>query len=159
MLRICFVCLGNICRSPTAEGVMQHLIEQAGLADRIELDSAGTGAYHVGEKPDRRSAGAALRRGIQLRGCARQFERSDFDDFDYVVAMDSSNHRDLLALCRSADDRGKVSLLRDFDPASPRGASVPDPYFGGERGFDEVLDICQAACEHLLARLRREHGL
>src|SRR5688500_9023596 len=116
MVRICFVCLGNICRSPTAEGVMQHLVEAADLTGHIQLDSAGTGAYHVGERPDRRSAAAARQRGIDLRGCARQFEASDFDDFDYVVAMDASNLSNLTQLCRSSDDRAKLHLLRDFDP-------------------------------------------
>lgn len=158
MVRICFVCLGNICRSPTAEGVMQHLVEAADLTEHIELDSAGTGAYHVGERPDRRSAAAARQRGVELRGRARQFEAADFDEFDHVVAMDLSNLRDLTGLCRSSSDRAKLSLLRDFDPESPKGSSVPDPYYGGPGGFDEVLDICEAGCRHLLARLRQDHG-
>jgi len=158
MVRICFVCLGNICRSPTAEGVMQHLVEAADLTEHIELDSAGTGAYHVGERPDRRSAAAARQRGIELRGRARQFEAADFDEFDHVVAMDQSNFRDLSGLCRSSSDRTKLSLLRDFDPESPKGSSVPDPYYGGPGGFDEVLDICEAGCRHLLAQLRQDHG-
>jgi protein-tyrosine phosphatase len=137
---------------------MQHLVEAAALTEHIELDSAGTGAYHAGERPDRRSAAAARQRGIELRGRARQFEASDFDDFDHVVAMDASNLNDLTRLCRSSEDRGKLSLLRDFDPASPKGSSVPDPYYGGPGGFDEVLDICEAGCTHLLAHLRRENG-
>lgn len=159
MVRICFVCLGNICRSPTAEGVMQLLVERAGLVERIELDSAGTSAYHIGERPDRRSAEAAKRRGIELCGRARQFDPQDFDDFDYVVAMDKANLRDLSDLCRSAVDRNKLSLLRDYDPESPKGSGVPDPYYGGEDGFDRVLDICEAGCRHLLEQLRRDHGL
>ena len=158
MVRICFVCLGNICRSPTAEGVMQYLVERAGLDEHVQLDSAGTSAYHQGERPDRRSAEAALRRGIELRGRARQFDASDFDDFDYVVAMDKANLRDLTQLCRSAADRTKLSLLRDHDPESPNGSGVPDPYYGGDDGFDRVLDICEAGCRHLLERLRRDHG-
>lgn len=152
------MCLGNICRSPTAEGVMQHLVEAADLTEHVELDSAGTGAYHVGERPDRRSAAAARQRGIELRGRARQFEVSDFDEFDHVVAMDQANFRDLAGLCRSHADRAKLSLLRDYDPESPKGSSVPDPYYGGPGGFDEVLDICEAGCRHLLARLRQDHG-
>lgn len=137
---------------------MQHLVEAAGLSEHIALDSAGTGAYHVGERPDRRSAAAARQRGIELPGRARQFEASDFDDFDYVIAMDQSNFDNLLRLCRSAEDRAKLSLLRDYDPESPKGSSVPDPYFGGPGGFDEVLDICEAGCRHLLARIRQDHG-
>ena len=157
-MRILAVCLGNICRSPSAEGVMQHLVEAADLTGHIQLDSAGTGAYHVGERPDRRSAAAARQRGIELRGRARQFEASDFDEFDHVVAMDQANLRELAGLCRSQADRAKLSLLRDFDPESPKGSSVPDPYYGGPGGFDEVLDICEAGCRHLLARLRQDHG-
>ena len=137
---------------------MQHLVEAAALTEHIELDSAGTGAYHVGERPDRRSAAAARQRGIELKGRARQFEAPDFDEFDYVVAMDASNLKDLTGLCRSPGDRAKLSLLRDFDPDSPKGSSVPDPYYGGPGGFDEVLDICDAGCRHLLALLRRENG-
>lgn len=137
---------------------MQHLVEAAALTEHIELSSAGTGAYHVGERPDRRSAAAARERGVELKGRARQFEASDFDAFDFVVAMDTSNLKNLTELCRSDDDRAKLSLLRDFDPASPKGSSVPDPYYGGPGGFDEVLDICEAGCRHLLAQLRRENG-
>lgn len=137
---------------------MQHLVEAAALTEHIELDSAGTGAYHVGERPDRRSAAAARQRGIELKGRARQFEAPDFDEFDYVVAMDASNLKDLTGLCRSPGDRAKLSLLRDFDPDSPKGSSVPDPYYGGPGGFGEVLDICDAGCRHLLALLRRENG-
>jgi protein-tyrosine phosphatase len=137
---------------------MQHLVEAEGLTAHIELDSAGTGAYHVGERPDRRSAAAARQRGIELPGRARQFQASDFDEFDHVIAMDQSNLKDLTRLCRSPADRAKLSLLRDYDPESPKGSSVPDPYYGAAGGFDEVLDICEAACRHLLARLRQEHG-
>src|SRR5690348_5047010 len=108
MVKICFVCLGNICRSPTAEGVMQHLVEAADLTEHIELDSAGTGAYHVGERADRRSAAADRQRGIELLGRSRQFEAADFDEFDHVVAMDHSKFRDLSGLCRSSSDRAKL---------------------------------------------------
>jgi len=159
MVRICFVCLGNICRSPTAEGVMQHLVETAGLGRHIELDSAGTSAYHVGQRPDRRSAEAAERRGIELRGRARQFEAEDFEKFDYVIAMDRDNLRDLSELAEGPAQRNKLHLLRDFDPDSEPGSSVPDPYYGGEAGFDRVLDICSAGCRQLLERLKREHQL
>ena len=157
--RVCFVCLGNICRSPTAEGVFRHLLAEADLGDALVVDSAGTAAYHAGESPDRRSAATASRRGIHLGGRARRFERGDFERFDYVVAMDGSNHRDLLQLAPSEDAREKVHLLRDFDPEAVTGSEVPDPYYGGEDGFEKVLDICVAGCRGLLAHIRREHGV
>src|SRR5260221_4211906 len=158
MVRVCFVCLGNICRSPTAEAVMRDLVERAGLSDRIEVDSAGTGDWHAGHPPDARSAAAALRRGIRLQGCARQFERSDWERFDYVLAMDRSNYEQLSASAPPSAPGAKVRLLRSFDPASPHGASVPDPYYSSD-GFDEVIDLCIAACSPLLLHIREQHGL
>ncbi len=156
-LRVCFVCLGNICRSPTAEGVFRQLVADAGLSDRIEAHSAGTAAYHQGEPPDARSAAAAAERGVELGGRARQFVASDFDRFDYVVAMDTSNRDALAGLGNVSDDA--VHLLRDFDPDSPDGADVPDPYYGGRSGFADVFDICRAGCVGLLAAIRQRHGL
>jgi len=159
MVRLCFVCLGNICRSPTAEAVMFDLVEKAGLAAAVEVDSAGTAGYHAGERPDARAAAAARRRGIELRSRARQFRAKDYDRFDYVLAMDQSNFDDLIELAGSADARKKLHLLRSFDPKSPRGAGVPDPYYGGDDGFEQVLDICTAACTGLLERVKKEHAL
>lgn len=157
---VCFVCLGNICRSPTAEGVMKHLVQRAGLEDSVRIDSAGTAAYHAGEPPDRRSAAAAQARGTPLGGKARQFRSADFSRFDYVVAMDTTNHADLLDLASKHDGaESRVFLLRDFDPASPNGSSVPDPYYGGDAGFEEVLDLCEAACQALLGHLIERHRL
>ena len=140
-MRILFVCLGNICRSPTAEGVMRHLLRERGLADEIEVASAGTGAWHIGEPPDSRSAEAARRRGIALEGAAQQVRPSDFADYDLLVAMDRSNLRDLLAA--AGEHRDKVRLLLD-------DADVPDPYYGGPTGFDDVLDLVTEGCERLL---------
>lgn len=157
-VRVCFVCLGNICRSPTAEGIFRHLVREAGLEGRIAVESAGTGGYHVGEPPDRRAAVTARERGVALGGRAQQFRARDFARFDHVVAMDATNRRDLLALAPDAAARAKVSLLRDFDPDAPPDAAVPDPYYGGDGGFDEVFDICDAACRGLLARLRADAG-
>jgi protein-tyrosine phosphatase len=159
MIQVCFVCLGNICRSPTAEGVMRHLVDGAGLGDRIGIDSAGTGAWHAGEAADRRSRETATRRGLRLDSIARQVTVGDFTRFDYLLAMDADNLRDLQDLAPDADARARVHLFRSFDPAASPGAAVPDPYYGGPGGFDEVLDICEAACAGLLAHLRREHGL
>ena len=158
-VRVCFVCLGNICRSPTAEGVMQRLVERAGLGGRVLVESAGTADHHTGELPDRRARAAAKARGVALESRARQFVAGDFDRLDYVLAMDAENERDLLRLAPDAAARAKVRLLRSFDPASPPGAPVPDPYYGGDHGFEQVLDLCQAACAGLLAELRREHAL
>jgi protein-tyrosine phosphatase len=158
MVRICFVCLGNICRSPTAEAVMRDLVARAGLSSKIEVDSAGTGDWHVGHAPDARSVAAAKRRGILVGGRARHFDPGDFARFDHVIAMDQSNYADLLRFAPSGIAEQKLRLLRSFDPASPPGASVPDPYYTTD-GFDEVIDLCVAACEGLLEHVRETHGL
>jgi len=157
--RVCFVCLGNICRSPTAEGVFRHLLSEAGLEDAIVVDSAGTAAYHAGESPDRRATATAERRGIRLEGAARRFEAEDFDRFDYVVAMDASNERNLRQLAPNGEARAKIRLLRAFDDDSAAGAEVPDPYYGGADGFEKVLDICLAGCTGLLGHIRSTHEL
>jgi low molecular weight protein-tyrosine phosphatase len=154
MVRICFVCLGNICRSPTAHGIMAHMVAEAGLADRVSVESAGTGGWHVGESPDPRTVAAARRRGVALRSVARQFGRGDFARCDLVLAMDGRNHRDLLAMAPDAAARAKVRLFRSFDPAAPAAAEVPDPYYGGADGFDQVYDVCAAACRGLLAHVQ-----
>ena len=155
-VRVCFVCLGNICRSPTAEGVMKDLVERAGLSGEFFIDSAGTGAYHVGERADARSAAAARRHGIELTSRARQFTESDFTEFDYIVAMDRKNLAHLEHVARGPKDRQKLSLLRSHDPRAD-GRDVPDPYF--EDNFDEVFLICRAGCEGLLEHIRSERGL
>jgi protein-tyrosine phosphatase len=151
-VKLLFVCLGNICRSPTAEGVMRHLVREAGLEDRIEIDSAGTGGWHVGAPPDERATDAAQRRGIVLEGAARRFDPADFDRFDLILAMDGENLRDLRALAPDREAAEKVRLLREFDPASNGSPDldVPDPYYGGPDGFDVVLDQVEAACRGLL---------
>ncbi|HXK19824.1 MAG TPA: low molecular weight protein-tyrosine-phosphatase [Polyangiaceae bacterium] len=159
MLRLCFVCLGNICRSPIGEGVMRHLLERAGLGDAVEVDSAGTAGYHSGEPPDARARAAGRRFDVEVGGRARQFKRVDFARFDYVLAMDRANFDDLSELAGGDAERQKLFLLRSFDPASPQGASVPDPYYGEDEDFDDVVRICLAACTPLLERLRREHHL
>lgn len=137
---------------------MRHLVVEQGLTSAIEVDSAGTAAYHTGEKPDRRSTAAALRRGVELVGRARQFRNQDWQHFDYVVAMDQANFDDLAAQAPKPV-HGKLSLLLQFDPASESGASVPDPYYGGEQGFDHVVDLCFAGCRGLLEHIRRQHRL
>ena len=155
-MRLLFVCMGNICRSPTAEGVMRHLLREQGLEDEIQIDSAGTGGWHVGAPPDERATEAARRRGIALDGAARQVRPSDFEDYDLLLAADRENVRHLRAIAPDDEARAKVRLLREFDPDS-RGApdlDVPDPYYGGPGGFEEVLDLVEAACRGLLAEVR-----
>ncbi len=155
-VRLLFVCLGNICRSPTAEGVMRALVREAGLQERVQVASAGTGSWHVGSPPDERASAAARARGLSLRGTARQVRGADFLQFDLLLAMDRSNRRELRRMAPGEREREKVRLLREFDPASARAADldVPDPYYGAAGGFEEVLDLVQAACEGLLAQLR-----
>ena len=138
---------------------MRGLVEEAGLADHIEVDSAGTSSYHVGEPADPRARRAAKDRGVELGSRARQFVPTDWDRFDYVLACDTANHDDLESIASKAEHRSKLYLLRSFDPGSPAGASVPDPYYGGAEGFQIVLDVCEAACRHLLAKIRAEHRL
>jgi len=154
---VSFVCMGNICRSPTAEAVMRHLVSEAGLEDAITLDSAGTGAWHVGEERDRRSRAVAKRRGMPITGLARQFVRGDFDRFDLVLALDEDNARELRRLATTDEARAKIHLLREFEKGAEPGAEVPDPYYGGPEGFDLVFDICLAACRGLLDHLPKTY--
>ena len=134
---------------------MRSLIDREGLAGEIELDSAGTGAWHAGSSPDGRARSAARGRGIELEGGARRVEPEDFERFDLLLAMDRANARELLALAGDADERAKVRLLREFDPGSAgaQDLDVPDPYYGASGGFEEVFDIVQAACEGLLEQI------
>ena len=150
---ILFVCMGNICRSPTAEGVFLHLLEQAGLADEFDIDSAGTHAYHINEPPDRRAQAAAARRGFTMSHLrARRVEAEDFERFDHIVAMDRDN---VAALQDLADEQhyGKIHLFLDF--SSGNEEEVPDPYYGGAAGFERVLDLIEDASRGLLETLRK----
>jgi protein-tyrosine phosphatase len=160
-MRVLFVCLGNICRSPTAEGVMAKLVADAGLQDEIELDSAGTGAWHVGEAPDARATAAARARGVVLEGAARQVRAEDFERFDLILAMDGSNLHALRQLAPDEGAREKVRLLREFDPANAdtHDLDVPDPYYDSQGGFEIVLDQVQAACAGVLEHVRSSETL
>lgn len=151
MTRVLFVCLGNICRSPAAEGVFLHLLSEAGVRDRFVVDSAGTGAWHIGERADDRMRAAADRRGIDLPSVARQVTTVDFERFDHIVAMDRSNLSTLRRLA-PPDARATLRLLRELDPEAP-GEDVPDPYYGGPEDFDNVLDIVTRAGRALLEEL------
>lgn len=138
---------------------MRQLLEREHLAGEIEIDSAGTGDWHVGEPPDRRATASAKRRGIVLAGRARRVERKDFERFDYLIAMDRANQRDLLRMAPDEGAKSKVVLFRSYDPGSPRDADVPDPYYGEGDGFETVLDICEAASRGLLQHIRENHRL
>jgi protein-tyrosine phosphatase len=155
-LSVCFVCLGNICRSPTAEGVMKRLVHDAGLNDRVRVASAGTGAWHLDEPADARARATAHARGVALDGRAKQFAADDFPRFDYILSMDARVLRMLSELARTDADRARVRNFRSFDPESPADAEVPDPYYGGADGFERVFDICEAGCRGLLEQLRRD---
>jgi protein-tyrosine phosphatase len=155
-MRILFVCLGNICRSPTAEGVMASLIAEAGLEDEIEVDSAGTGSWHVGAPPDPRAVEVAATRGLELAGSARQVDPADFERFDLIVVMDRSNRDLLLDLAPSAEHRDRVRLLREFGDGAE--LDVPDPYYGAGDGFTEVLEIIERSCSALLEDVLAARG-
>lgn len=158
-VRVCFVCLGNICRSPTAEGVLRQLVREAGLEHAVVVDSAGTAAYHVGELPDPRTRAAARARGIELTHRAWQFGAEDFARFDWVLAADAANHAELARRAPDAAARAKLHHARDFEPGAAPGSALPDPYYGGREGFEQVLDLCFAACAGLLTELVRRHQL
>jgi len=152
MTSVLFVCLGNICRSPTAEGVLRAIAARESSALKLQVDSAGTADYHVGEPPDRRTVAAARRRGYDLAGLrARQVRREDFARFDYVLAMDRANLAELESL-RPEGATAKLGLFLEFAPEAPV-LDVPDPYYGGIEDFEIVLDLCETAARGLLARL------
>jgi len=157
-VRILFVCMGNICRSPVAEAVFRHQVEEKGLARRFEIDSAGTSGYHDGDPPDRRSTETARRRGITLAGRSRRVTVDDLRRFDYVIAMDADNERELRRILASSGGAARVHRLREWDPR-PDDGDVPDPYYGGARGFDQVHDIVERASAAFLDHVVRQHGL
>lgn len=155
MVKVLFVCMGNICRSPTAEGVFVELLKRHGLEDRIHVDSAGTHAYHVGSAPDPRARAAAAKRGADLGSQrARKVAPEDFEDFDYILAMDRDNLEILEAVC-PPEQRDKLQLLLAFAP-DVGVDEVPDPYYGGAAGFERVLDLIEAAAEGLLREISEE---
>ncbi len=149
--KICFVCLGNICRSPTAEGIFQHLINERGLEDFFEVDSAGTSAYHIGEPANSKSQRTAQKHGITLHSKARQFQQSDLDYYDLILAMDNENLSNVKQMA-SGNHEDKIGRMRDFDPR-PGDGEVPDPYYGGPEGFENVFQIVKRSCQQLLDEL------
>lgn len=153
--KIVFVCLGNICRSPTAEGIFQHLVNERGLQSYFYVDSAGTSAYHIGERANSKSRKTAEQHGIELNSRARRFESDDLKEFDLIVAMDNENRENIKALDNSGGHSDKVVMLRDYD-SSPGDGEVPDPYYGGIDGFKNVFDIVKRSCENLLDELEEK---
>lgn len=152
MQRILVVCLGNICRSPMAEGILKQLVKERGLIQSIELDSAGTGAYHIGSNPDNRAQEVCLSKGITLDHKARQVNRFDFDAFDYIIAMDSSNYDALKKIA----PHHRLYMMRAFDPLAQSDLNVPDPYYGGIQGFHEVYEMLHRSGNGLLDHIQKE---
>ena len=153
-----FVCLGNICRSPLAMNLFIHEVKKRGLENNFEIDSCGTSNYHIGSTPDERTIANARKNGLKIHHEARQFSKDDFDRFDYILVMDKSNHSDVMKLDIVGRYSDKVFLMRDFDPEE-KGAEVPDPYFGGEQGFQNVYDILKRSVSELLDHITVEHNI
>ncbi len=160
MVRVLFVCMGNICRSPSAQGVFEHMVHNAGLQQQIKIDSAGTHAYHIGEAPDPRSQAVASKRGIDLsQQKGRRVDAQDFQQYDYILAMDEDNLAELLHACPSAQ-QNKVALFLSYaDPKKTQETSVPDPYYGGDQGFEKVFDLIDLAAQGLLSHIQKQHKL
>ncbi|HUE95204.1 MAG TPA: low molecular weight protein-tyrosine-phosphatase [Longimicrobiaceae bacterium] len=154
-IRVLFVCLGNICRSPLAESVFRHLAQREGVEHRFAIDSAGTAGYHVGDPPDARTVQTAQSRGVVVAGRARQFSSADLAAFDYVIVMDSANLSNVKRIAERGGTPARIHLLREWDPEAA-GDDVPDPYYGGVRGFDDVHDIVERSCMRLLEHLLEE---
>ena len=159
MVKVLFVCLGNICRSPLAEGVFKQRVQDAGLEDKIHVDSAGTSGWHIGEGPDPRSIEIAEKNGIYLDSFGRKAVSEDFKKFDYIIAMDSDNYSDLKRLSHSSmNGTARLFLMRDFDDIG-KGQDVPDPYYGGEDGFAYVFELLDRSCQNLIEQIRKDHNL
>ena len=152
MIDILFVCMGNICRSPSGEAVMNKFIKRANLEDKIKCDSAGTIAYHEGEPADARMKRHAIKRGYRLTSVARKFRDEDFEKFDYIIAMDKENYKDLISFDNEGKYKNKIFMMTDF--AKDDYEEVPDPYYGGPEGFEHVLDILEDSCSGLLEEVR-----
>lgn len=153
-----FVCLGNICRSPLAEAIFKHKVKGRGLDGALQADSAGTSNFHIGEPPDARTVRNALKNGVTVDHCGQQLTIRHLEEYDYVFAMDSQNHASIKRLVNGRSVRAKIDLIRSFDPLDP-GGEVPDPYFGGERGFQEVFEMLDRSIERLIDYLVEENGL
>lgn len=154
MTKILFVCLGNICRSPLAEAIFKHKIQRLGLAGEFEAHSSGTSDYHIGEPPDERTLRNARKNGVIIDHAGCQLRASDLDEYDYIFAMDTRNHDAILRLSNGENHKARIGLIRDFDSVA-KGSDVPDPYFGGEKGFQEVFEMLDRSIENLIATLTK----
>ncbi|MEJ2412558.1 MAG: low molecular weight phosphotyrosine protein phosphatase [Anaerolineales bacterium] len=152
-MKICFVCQGNIIRSPLAENLFRRILQQRGVEEKYQLDSAGTSAYHVGEQPDRRMRQTARERGFQYDGRARQFQKDELDRFDLIIAMDQANRRILENWTSAESQLKKIRMMREFDPQGHGGLDVPDPYYGGPEGFERTYEIVERSVEGLVEAL------
>ncbi|MBA2316233.1 MAG: low molecular weight phosphotyrosine protein phosphatase [Euzebyales bacterium] len=157
-MRVLMVCLGNICRSPTAEAALREALAEAGLDGAVEVDSAGTGSWHIGDPPDQRMTAAAADVGLELSGAARRVMVADFDRFDLILAMDGSNEADLLELAPDGPSRAKVRRFREFEAAAD-GPDVPDPYYGGADGFAHVVASARAGARGVVEHIRGTQGV
>ncbi|WP_333819525.1 low molecular weight protein-tyrosine-phosphatase [Ohtaekwangia sp.] len=155
-VKILFVCLGNICRSPLAEAVFKHKIKGTALEKIVKADSCGTSNYHIGDIPDSRTIANAKKNGVEIDHYGRQLCTNDLEQFDYILAMDNSNYQNILRLAHASHHSDKVQLMRNFDPQG-KGLEVPDPYYGGERGFQEVFDILDRSMDQFIAHLEEVH--
>jgi protein-tyrosine phosphatase len=159
MIKVLFVCLGNICRSPLAEGIFKKKVKDAGLDKFITIDSAGTSRWHIDEPPDNRSKEIAFRNGIELEHLGRQISHSDLSDFDYIIAMDADNYEDIMRIRETrGNGKAEILLMRDYDDQQS-GADIPDPYYGGPNGFQLVFDLLDESLSNFLDKIRKEHRL
>lgn len=156
-VKVLFVCLGNICRSPLAAATFKHKIKNNGMASWIEVDSCGTSDYHIGDTADPRTLANASRNGIAIDHCVRQLSNQDLENFDFIIAMDKSNHQNILRLSNARNFEYKIRMMRDFDPVA-KGGEVPDPYHGNEKGFQEVFEILDRSTTNFIAFLQKECG-
>ncbi|MGB3465834.1 MAG: low molecular weight protein-tyrosine-phosphatase [Cyclobacteriaceae bacterium] len=155
MIKVLFVCLGNICRSPLAEAIFDHQIKEQGLENSFSSDSCGTGGYHIGADPDHRSQLVAKQHGVSMKHAARKFQKSDYEAFDYIIPMDQQNYEDIVSATGHAHDG--LMLMRKFDPDAENSEDVPDPYFGGQDGFEEVYQMLDRSNVSFISFLRKQH--